>query len=210
MPQKEALTSIPFGPFEVDLRTEELRKEGVRLHLPGQSFQILKALLTRPGELVTREELRRELWPLDTFGDFEHGLNAAVNKLRQVLGDNADAPRFIETLPRRGYRFIGSGTPPKGAKGDPRVIGLSPKEEPRTHSESAQQVAAAAALRPCEAETAEAQTLQAIARVARSRIFASGWWIWTTALVIVVALLLGIFWWHRPLPQPRIVGTTHP
>jgi len=79
-------TSIPFGPFEVDLRTQELRKGGIRLHLPRQSFQILRMLLTRPGELVTREELRRELWPSDTFVDFEHGLNAAVNKLRQVLG----------------------------------------------------------------------------------------------------------------------------
>jgi Tol biopolymer transport system component/DNA-binding winged helix-turn-helix (wHTH) protein len=205
MPDKEALTSIPFGPFEVDLRTEELRKEGVRLHLPGQSFQILKALLTRPGELVTREELRRELWPLDTFGDFEHGLNAAVNKLRQVLGDNADAPRFIETLPRRGYRFIGSGLPLKTTKGDPQVIGASPKEESRTRSESAEPVAAA--LRPCEAEASETPTLQAVAAVGRPRTFAPAFWVFASALVIAVVLLLGIFWWHRPLSQPRIVGT---
>ena len=205
MPQKEALTSIPFGPFEADLRTEELRKEGVRLHLPGQSFQILKALLTRPGELVTREELRRELWPSDTFGDFEHGLNAAVNKLRQALGDDADEPRYVETLPRRGYRFIGRRTPLRSTDGDPRVIGLSPKEESRTHSESAEPVAAA--LRPCEAETAETLTLQAVAAVGRPRILAPGWRVWATALVIAVALLLGIFWWYRPLPQPRIVRT---
>ena len=123
MPTKEPLTSIPFGPFEADLRAQELRKGGIRLHLPGQSFQILRMLLTRPGELVTREELRQELWPSDTFVDFEHGLNAAVNKLRQVLGDDADDPRYVETLPRRGYRFIGSVTPLKSTKPDP--IGVS-------------------------------------------------------------------------------------
>jgi len=98
---------ISFGPFEADLHTQELRKQGVRLRLPGQSFQILKMLLMRSGELVTREELLKELWPSETYVDFEHGVNAAVNRLREVLGDDADNPRFIETLPRRGYRFIG-------------------------------------------------------------------------------------------------------
>src|SRR6201985_1257931 len=95
-----------FGPFEVDLRSQELRREGIRIRLPGQSFQVLETLLSRPGELVTREELRRKLWRVESFGDFEHGLNAAVNRLREALGDSADQPRFIETLPRRGYRFI--------------------------------------------------------------------------------------------------------
>ena len=100
-------TVISFGPFEADLQTQELRKQGVRLRLPGQSFQILKMLLMRSGELVTREELLKELWPSETYVDFDHGVNAAVNRLREVLGDDADNPRFIETLPRRGYRFIG-------------------------------------------------------------------------------------------------------
>jgi DNA-binding winged helix-turn-helix (wHTH) protein/tetratricopeptide (TPR) repeat protein len=100
-------TLIPFGPFEANLSSQELRKQGVRLRLPRQSFQILKMLLERPGELVTREELRAALWPADTFVDFEHGLNAAINRLRETLGDEADNPRFVETLPRRGYRFIG-------------------------------------------------------------------------------------------------------
>jgi DNA-binding winged helix-turn-helix (wHTH) protein len=105
-------TVTRFGPFEADLQTQELRKQGRRLRLPGQSFQILKMLLERPGELVTREELRTALWPSDTFVDFEHGLHAGVNRLREALGDSADSPRFVETLPRRGYRFIGAITPP--------------------------------------------------------------------------------------------------
>src|SRR5262245_44419146 len=95
-----------FGPFEVDLRTGELRKNGVRISLPDQPFQLLKTLLDRPGELVTRDELRQRLWSAETFVDFEHGLNAAVRRLRDALGDSADVPRFVETLPRRGYRFI--------------------------------------------------------------------------------------------------------
>ena len=97
---------VRFGAFELDLRTGELRKAGVRIHLPEQPLQVLKALLDRPGELVTREELRQRLWSAETFVDFDHGLNAAVRRLRDALGDAADVPRFVETLPRRGYRFI--------------------------------------------------------------------------------------------------------
>src|SRR5215468_3355249 len=107
----ELRTLIPFGPFEADLASQELRKQGVRLRLPRQSFQILKMLLERPGELVTREELRAKLWPADTFVDFDHGLNAAVKRLRDALGDTAESPRYIETLPRQGYRFIATGVP---------------------------------------------------------------------------------------------------
>jgi Tol biopolymer transport system component/DNA-binding winged helix-turn-helix (wHTH) protein len=98
---------VRFGPFDADLRTQELRKHGVRLRLPGQSFQVLKMLVERPGDLVTREEFHHALWPSDTFVDFDHGLSAAVNRLREALGDSADNPQLIETLPRRGYRFIG-------------------------------------------------------------------------------------------------------
>src|SRR6184192_4396236 len=97
---------VRFAEFELDLRTAELRKRGLRLRLQEQSFQVLAMLVARPGELVTREELRMRLWPADTFVDFDHGLNAAVNKLRETLCDSADSPRFVETLPRRGYRFI--------------------------------------------------------------------------------------------------------
>jgi Tol biopolymer transport system component/DNA-binding winged helix-turn-helix (wHTH) protein len=99
-------TVISFGPFAADLQTQELKKHGVRLRLPGQSFQILKMLLERPGELVSREELHAALWPSDTFVDFEKGINAAVKRLREALGDSADNPHVIETLPRRGYRLI--------------------------------------------------------------------------------------------------------
>jgi TolB-like protein/DNA-binding winged helix-turn-helix (wHTH) protein/Tfp pilus assembly protein PilF len=95
-----------FGSFEIDLRAGELRKHGVRIRLQAQPFQILGMLLERPGEVVTREELRHALWPGDTFVDFDHGLNNAINRLREALGDSAESPRFLETLPRRGYRFI--------------------------------------------------------------------------------------------------------
>ncbi len=95
-----------FGVFEVDLRAAELRRSGIRIRLQEQPFQILCALLERPGELVTREELRQRLWPDDTFVDFDHSINKAINKLRATLSDSAENPRFIETLPRHGYRFI--------------------------------------------------------------------------------------------------------
>jgi len=94
------------GVFEIDLKAFELRKHGLRLKLSEQPFQILAILLEKPGEIITRDELRERLWPGDTFVDFDHGLNNAVMRLREVLGDSSDRPRFIETLPRRGYRFI--------------------------------------------------------------------------------------------------------
>ena len=96
-----------FGPFELDTQCGQLRKDGVGLKLQGQPIQILEILLEKPGQLVTREEIRQRLWTSDTFVDFDHSLNTAVKKLRQTLGDEADTPRYIETLPKRGYRFIG-------------------------------------------------------------------------------------------------------
>jgi DNA-binding winged helix-turn-helix (wHTH) protein len=95
-----------FGIYEVDLRSGELRKNGAKLKLQEQPFQVLAMLLERPGEVLTREELRQRLWPADTFVDFDHSLNTAINKLRDSLGDSAANPRFIETLAKRGYRFI--------------------------------------------------------------------------------------------------------
>src|ERR1700716_2811343 len=97
---------VRFGIFEVDLNALELRKNGLRLKLPEQPFQILAMLLERPGEIITRDELRNRLWQTDTFVNFDHGLNNAVMRLREVLGDSSDNPRFVETIPRRGYRFI--------------------------------------------------------------------------------------------------------
>lgn len=115
MPGNQTQTMISFGPFEANLQTQELTKHGLRLRLPRQSFQILKILVAKPGQMVTREELREALWHSDTFVDFEHGVNAAMNRLREVLGDSVDSPQLIETLPRRGYRFIGTinALPPK-------------------------------------------------------------------------------------------------
>jgi TolB-like protein/tetratricopeptide (TPR) repeat protein len=98
--------TVRFGPFDVDLRTGELRKKGFKIRLQDKPFQILAALLERPGDLVTRDELQRRLWPADTFVDFDNRLNTALNKLRESLGDSAGEPRYIETFPRRGYRFM--------------------------------------------------------------------------------------------------------
>jgi Tol biopolymer transport system component/DNA-binding winged helix-turn-helix (wHTH) protein len=113
-----------FGVFTFDLRTGELLKGGTRIRIPDQSIEILRTLLERPGQLITREELRQRLWPDNTYVDFEHGLNVAVRRLRDALGDSADAPRYIETLPRRGYRFIESvvATPPGTAAGTVAAI----------------------------------------------------------------------------------------
>src|SRR4030088_1102358 len=97
---------IRFGVFEVDRRAGELRRSGARVKLQEQPFQILALLLEQPGEVVTREELQRRLWPADTFVDFDHSLNAAVRRLRDALGDSAENPRFVETVARRGYRFL--------------------------------------------------------------------------------------------------------
>jgi len=95
-----------FGVFELDLSAGELRKSGVKLRLQGQPFQVLALLLEHAGDVVTREELQQKLWPSDTFVDFDHSLNTAVNKVREALGDSASSPRYVETLARRGYRFI--------------------------------------------------------------------------------------------------------
>src|SRR6266850_1797234 len=120
-PQVQASRVLQFGAFEVDLRTGSLRKSGARIKLQEQPFQILAMLLEKPGDMVTREELRQKLWPADTFVDFDNGLNTAIKRLREVLGDSAESPRFIETLPRRGYRFI---YPVNGARATAEVQAL--------------------------------------------------------------------------------------
>src|SRR5258705_10152735 len=97
---------LRFGVFEVDIAAGELRKSGARLRLQEQPFQVLAVLLDHAGKVVTREDLRQKVWPADTFVDFDHSLNTAVNKIREALGDSATSPRFVETLARRGYRFI--------------------------------------------------------------------------------------------------------
>jgi DNA-binding winged helix-turn-helix (wHTH) protein len=105
-PQPNHIRIARFGVFELDLGTGELRKGGVKLRLQGQPIQVLTLLLERAGDVVTREELRQKLWASDTFVDFDHSLNTAINKVRETLGDSASSPRYVETLARRGYRFI--------------------------------------------------------------------------------------------------------
>src|SRR5258708_34666644 len=97
---------LRFGVFELDPRAGELRKHGLRVRLQEQPFQVLAMLLEHSGEVLTREELQRKLWPADTFVDFDNGLNKAINKIREALSDSADSPRFVETVARRGYRFL--------------------------------------------------------------------------------------------------------
>jgi DNA-binding winged helix-turn-helix (wHTH) protein len=172
---------IRFGIFEADLSAGELRKGGSRIRLQEQPFQILAMMLERPGQVITREELRAKLWPSDTFVDFEHGVNSGVARLREALGDSADSPRYIETLPRRGYRLIVSvegsarvpGPPVEGNGGN--GAGASP-----TITQPSPQVAAAGA-------TPSAP----VARVA---------WLRSAALAAVAAALVGIgsYFYLRP------------
>jgi DNA-binding winged helix-turn-helix (wHTH) protein len=141
---KRRSSPIRFGMFEVDLQAGELRRQGFRVKLQEQPFQVLVMLLERPEEVVTREELQKKLWPADTFVDFERGLNRAINKLREALGDDADSPRFIETLPRRGYRFLApvetAGTSDAEAAGRNRLVLVQP-ELPRKVEDNASTVA---------------------------------------------------------------------
>jgi DNA-binding winged helix-turn-helix (wHTH) protein/Flp pilus assembly protein TadD len=128
MPVDSRANTVRFGPFELDARTDELRRNGVRIRLQGQPIQILVLLLERPGELVTQEEIREELWPDGTIVEYEHSIKTALRKLRHALGDEVEAPRYIETLPRRGYRFIGS------------IHAATPAEPPRPDQENAPQL----------------------------------------------------------------------
>jgi len=122
-----------FGPYQADLRTGELRKHGIRLRLQEQPFQVLAMLLASPGDLVTREQLQNRLWAGDTFVDFDHGLNTAINKLREVLSDSSASPKYIETLPRRGYRFLANVEFTPGAA----KAGEKPEEASKAKSRTA-------------------------------------------------------------------------
>lgn len=123
-----------FGVFEIDAASGELRKAGMRVRLQEQPFRVLLMLAERPGEVIARDELRQKLWPADTFVDFDHSLNTIINKLREVLGDSAASPRFIETLAKRGYRFlpsvetIGNGSEEQLAKLEPASPAISPTD----------------------------------------------------------------------------------
>src|ERR1051325_11298738 len=128
MPEASTPVRLQFGVFELDLRAGELRKRGVKLRLQEQPFQVLAMLVERPGETVAREDLRNRLWTAETFVDFDHGVNKAVNRIRDALGDSATSPRFVETVARRGYRFIADvqavdATPVDGPETQPGDLG---------------------------------------------------------------------------------------
>jgi len=165
-----------FGPFQLDTQCGQLRKDGVGLKLLGQPIQVLEILLEKPGQLVTRDQIRQRLWTSDTFVDFDHSLNTAVKKLRQTLGDEADTPRYIETLPRRGYRFIGE-------------VEL---EEAKQKIVEPQSVAVVAA---------ERIELPPVVK-GRRRLR----WKWIATIAAVAPLAVAADWFTSPPPQPRIVG----
>ena len=169
-----------FGVFELDPVSGELYKRGVRIKLQAQPFQVLTALLERPDQVVTREELRNNLWTHDTYVDFDHSLNISINKLREALGDSAATPRFIETLPRRGYRFLAP------------VSVDAPAENP-TDSSSAIKVEALPAVAVPEEETAQTR-----APVRRRQIF----WIALAGLAVLALLGEGLWFWHQTTTSP--------
>ncbi len=197
-----------FGVFEADARSGELRKNGSKLKLQEQPFQVLVVLLERPGEVVTREELRRRLWPADTFVDFDHSLNTAINKLRDTLGDSAANPRFIETLAKRGYRFIApvqaidasvadspetsSGAPPTAAEcavAVARAESHAQGELPRINRNLGRALFALFQVMYLCFYIAALANLRAVGRIAERAVPA---WDWLVVVVVTMAAVLGI------------------
>jgi len=174
-PQTQLPRVVRFGTFEVDVPAGELRKNGLKVKLQAQPFQVLCMLVERPGEVVTREELRSRLWPGDSYGDFDHGLNAAVKRLRDALGDDPDNPRFVQTLQRRGYRFIGAIDTP-----------LNPSANDLPIARPSQQTAGEAPVVPAIAGNSRrsTRTLAAVAAVA------------------LTLLAIGVGLWLRGLSRP--------
>jgi DNA-binding winged helix-turn-helix (wHTH) protein len=150
MPPSRTSRCYRFGTFEADAATGELRRQGIRVKLNAQPFQLLLLLLEQQGELLTREEIARELWPDGTFTDYEHGVNSALNRLRDALGDTASNPRYVETLARRGYRFIAPVTCSSPANGDAQGASEPPTlaESAPAHGETANYILASAAELP--------------------------------------------------------------
>jgi TolB-like protein/DNA-binding winged helix-turn-helix (wHTH) protein/Flp pilus assembly protein TadD len=177
---------VRFGLFELDLRSRELYKQGHKLHLQEQPFQVLATLLESPGEVFPREELRRRIWPSDTFVDFEVGLNAAVKRLRQALGDSADSPRFVETLPRLGYRFL---APVTFLSESERALSATAIPAPETTSVPSRGTAS----KSFTAVFGAAQSLR------------HHWWK-IAAVVLVIAAIAGFSLWprHPAVPAPVI------
>jgi len=185
--QTKTTQSWRFGVFEVDARNNELRRDGAPTKVRDQSFRILVFLLEHAGELVTREDLQRALWSSGTFVDFDHGLNTAVMKLREALGDSADKPLYIETIPKRGYRFIAPVSREKDQTLQPESTPLSP---PDTNGKGSVMTAGPTVV---PATPAKSEPL---------------WrrWLWPLAAVALVALGVGYWYLRRPLPPPRLTN----
>src|SRR5262245_34595055 len=187
---------VRFGVLEADLHSGELRKNGLKIRLSGQPCQVLVMLLERPGQVVTREELQKKLWPDGTFVDFDHSLNNAINKIREVLGDSAETPRFVETLSRRGYRFIApverldpSGPLSAGANGSSRLEASAgrPVEPSNQLSENEAIVGPPPASRPA--------TFNQPWFLQRSKLLGAG--------LFLLVLLGFLFWLLLRRPKPR-------
>jgi Tol biopolymer transport system component/DNA-binding winged helix-turn-helix (wHTH) protein len=179
---------VRFEIFELDLKAEELRKNRRKLKLRGQPFQVLATLLERPGEVVTREELQQKLWPDGTFVDFDHSLNTAINKIREVLGDSAENPRFVETIPRRGYRFI---APLEGSRVDADLRADTTTVGPSETSGNSGSL------------SASPHTLQPVSKTRWP-----GWLWWAAALTgLGLISLVVVFWLGLPLSHPRVTSS---
>jgi TolB-like protein/DNA-binding winged helix-turn-helix (wHTH) protein/Tfp pilus assembly protein PilF len=175
---------LRFGVFEIDIRAGELRKRGLRIRLQEQPFQVLAMLLERPGEIVAREELQKKLWPADTFVDFDHGVNKAISKIREALNDSAESPRFVETVARRGYRFLAEV---KGA--DAATVRNTDLAAPLSAV-----TAAADPAFPSNGPTTPKRLSMSVE-----------WKTWASALLILVAVLSSwrFYFWHHPAPVIR-------
>ena len=190
---------LKFGAYVVDLTAGEIRKNGSRIRLEEKPLCVLILLAERQGQLVTREELKNRLWPEETFVDFEAGLNTAVSKLRDALADRADKPRYIETIPRRGYRFLspvemsrsnGSSTALFATTLSGREFASTPETRTTTAAPSSSIELLSSGARPVEDQIAKIRSIHAL-------------WIGGT-IATAALLLLFTIWWLTPLPDPRI------
>lgn len=181
---------VRFKVFELDTHTRELFRDGIRVRLQGQPIEVLEMLLERPGELVTREQLRKKLWPQDTFVDFEHSLNSAVTRLREALGDKAEGPKFIETLPRLGYRFV---APVTDGENDATIS--APIIDIATHHPEL-------VAQPISVVHSQLDPKEARVKSDRTH------WVFASGVAVIVMCGTAFVWYiRRPLPPPRIANT---
>ena len=188
--------SMRFGPYEIELEGRSLRKFGYRIRLQPKSFLVLRALLERPGELVTREDLKAQLWPENTFVEFESSLNVAVRRLREALGDEAQNPVYIETVPRAGYRFI--GVVEAGSSSDVRpALSLSDIQEAAEES--------LPAYHPRNGDASSPHVVQTAAPDEQRRSFAP-WRMLVPVLALLAAIAVGVFLVRRETPHALVAA----